>query len=229
MYLMYTDESGSLTDPDQHFFILSGIAVFDRRTHWIEQEMNTIAERFRPMDPFSIEFHGSPMRAGKQDWKGIPPTDRLEAAKEVLLICQKHKIRIFASVIDKRKSSGIDILERSFEQIASRFDMFLGRQYRKYSDPQRGIMILDKSSTEIQIQNLSRTFKHSGHSWGSLKNFSEVPLFIDSKASRLMQLADLVTFALKRHYVDNDSILHNIIEPCYDEEGGVRHGLYQLL
>ncbi|MEN2936757.1 hypothetical protein DIBJMFBN_00253 [Mannheimia haemolytica] len=37
MYLMYVDESGSTTDPTQKYFVLSGIAVFERNTHWIEK------------------------------------------------------------------------------------------------------------------------------------------------------------------------------------------------
>ncbi|MEN2881044.1 hypothetical protein POEJIIAE_02489 [Mannheimia haemolytica] len=38
MYLMYVDESGSTTDPTQKYFVLSGIAVFERNTHWIEKK-----------------------------------------------------------------------------------------------------------------------------------------------------------------------------------------------
>lgn len=226
MFLLYTDESGALTDPNQPFFILSGVAVFDRKTHWVEKDLISISERFKPNDPFSIEFHGSPMRSGKDDWRSIDVQSRITAAKDVLSLCVTHKLKIFAAVIDKSRMSGSDILESSFEQVSSRFDMFLTRCYRK-GDIQRGIMILDKSSTEIQIQNLSRTFKHNGYTWGKLKNFSEVPLFIDSKASKLMQLADLVAFALKRHFNDNDNVLFDIIKDCFDEEGGVVHGLYK--
>lgn len=46
MYLMYVDESGSTTDPTQKYFVLSGIAVFERNTHWIEKKMNVIASQF---------------------------------------------------------------------------------------------------------------------------------------------------------------------------------------
>lgn len=226
MFLLYTDESGALTDPNQPFFILSGIAVFDRKTHWVEKDLIDISERFKPGAPFSIEFHGSPMRSGREDWRNIDATSRITAAIDVLTLCKTHSLKIFAAVIDKRTMSGSDILESAFEQVSSRFDMFLTRCYRK-GDNQRGIMVLDKSSTEIQIQNLSRIFKHNGHTWGKLKNFAEVPLFIDSKASKLMQLADLVAFALKRHFNDNDDVLYDIVKDCFDKEGGVIHGLYK--
>ncbi len=226
MYLLYADESGALTDPNQDYFILAGVAIFERHTHWVEQDLIDIAKRFTD-DPFEIEFHGSPMRSGREDWRSVSVDDRLTAAKDVLAVCKKRKLKIFASVINKSQASGIDILESSFEQVSSRFDMFLKRCYRKNNQRQRGLMILDKSSTEIQIQNLSRSFKFDGHTWGQLKNFSEVPLFIDSKASKLMQLADMIAFALKRYYANDDDILFNEIKECFDSDGGTVHGLYK--
>ncbi|WP_456381549.1 DUF3800 domain-containing protein [Hydrogenimonas sp.] len=229
MYLLYADESGSLVDPNQDYFILSGVAVFERKCFWVEKDLIDISKRFDADDPFAIELHGSPMRTGKGSWRGIAPKERLQAAIDALSLCQKHKLRIFSSVIYKPGASGIDILELAFEQFSSRFDQFLQRCYRKQGDPQRGIIILDKSSTEIQIQNMARTFKFDGHTWGKLRNFSEVPLFIDSRASKLMQLADLIAFALKRHYADNDDLLYQYIKKCFDEEGGVCHGLFEKI
>jgi len=63
MYLMYVDEAGEPDDSSHKYFILAGVAVFERQTHWIEEELNQIAARFNPNDPDSVELHGSPMRA----------------------------------------------------------------------------------------------------------------------------------------------------------------------
>lgn len=51
-------------------------------------------------------------------------------------------------------------------------------------------------------------------------------MFLDSKASRLIQLADLVAFALFRAYEANDPMFYDVIRHCFDGEGGVEHGLY---
>jgi hypothetical protein len=118
------------------------------------------------------------------------------------------------------------LVEHAFEQLVSRFDLFLKRVYQKYDDPQRGLMILDKSSTEMRIQNLAREFKYSGHTWGQTKNYAEVPVFLDSKASRLIQLADLVAYAIFRNFEHKDPRWFDIIKNCFDAEGGVVHGLY---
>ena len=62
MHLLYVDESGSVSDPSQRFFVLTGVSVFERKTHWIEQKLNAIASRFDPANPHSVELHGAPMR-----------------------------------------------------------------------------------------------------------------------------------------------------------------------
>ena len=64
-----------------------------------------------------------------------------------------------------------------------------------------------------------------GTEWGKLRNMAEVPLFVDARASRLMQLADLVAFALKRRYEHQDGRLFDPIVPLFDSEGSALHGL----
>lgn len=229
MYLMYVDESGSTTDPTQKYFVLSGIAVFERNTHWIEEKMNAIATRFCPYsensDPYFYELHGSPMRSGKSEWRGIPMNERIDAIQDCLKLVQNNNIRIFAAVIERGYSSGQDTITECFEQISSRFDMYLSRLHYQ-GNTQRGISIFDKSSTEKSIQALARTFKNSGHTYGKLRNFSEVPLFLDSKSSRLIQLADLVSYAIFRYYEHNDSSFYDIIKNNFDYHNGRMHGLY---
>lgn len=227
MHLLYVDESGSPGDPSQNFFVLSGVSIFERQTHWVEAKLNEIVARFNPADPYALELHGSPMRSGKSEWKHFQKEDRFQAIKDCLTIIaeSRGKIRLFAAVIERGANNGDDPIHSCFEQVASRFDMFLRRLHAQ-GDSQRGIAIFDKSSTEKSIQNLARSFKHDGHSFGKITNFSEVPLFLDSKASRMIQLADLVAFSIYRHFQEGDSQFYEIIENCFDSAGGARHGLY---
>lgn len=226
MHLLYVDESGSPSDPNQSFFILAGIAIFERQTHWVETQMNEIAARFCPEDPYAIELHGSPMRSGKSEWRAFPMTDRVQAIKDCLDIIadSKGKYRLFASVVERGAHGADEPIKSCFEQLASRFDKYLQRSHSK-GKPERGIAIFDTSHTERSIQSLARSFKHDGHSFGKLRNFAEVPLFLDSKASRLIQLADLVAFAIYRHFQAGDSQYYEIIEKCFDSVGGTVHGL----
>lgn len=66
MHLLYLDESGSVADPSQRYFVLAGVSVFERTTHRVEQNINQIASRFCPENPYAIELHGSPVRSGRE-------------------------------------------------------------------------------------------------------------------------------------------------------------------
>lgn len=227
VHLLYVDESGSTTDPSQSFFVLSGISVHEKKTHWVEEAMNSIAKRFNSEDPYALEMHGSPMRSGKSEWRGFDYATRVTAMKDCLSIIAESKgqIRIFASITKQGVGDGSDTVSDSFAQIASRFDMYLARLHAQ-GNTQRGIAIFDKSSTEKSIQQLARDFKNTGHQFGRIRNFSEVPLFLDSKASRLIQLADLVAYAIFRKYEANDSTYYDVISGCFDNYRGTTHGLH---
>jgi hypothetical protein len=231
MHLLYLDESGSVADPNQRYFVLAGVAVFERTTHWVEQDLNKVAERFSPVEPHNIELHGSPMRSGRSGWKAYPLPDRLQGIKDALqVVANRHpkSVRLFGAVVKKSALEREDPVEHAFEQLASRFDLFLKRLYNKHGDAQRGLMVFDESSTEQRIQTLAREFKYIGHSWGKTNNFAEVPVFLDSCASRLIQLADLIAYALFRHYEHQDPSFYEVINKCFDSEGGGEHGLYVL-
>ena len=230
MHLLYVDESGSVPDPAQQYFVLAGVAVFERKTHWVEQKLNDVARRFDSSDPYKIELHGSPMRSGREGWKAHLLTDRLDAIKDSLKVgVAEHYpkgVRLFAAVVKKSALPGGDPVIHAFEQLASRFDLYLKRLHHRYGDSQRGLMLFDESATEQRIQSLAREFKYEGHTWGKTANYAEVPVFLDSKATRLIQLADMVAYAIFRKFEHNDDSFFCEIEKCFDSEGGIKHGLY---
>ena len=115
-------------------------------------------------------------------------------------------------------------MEFAFEQLCNRFDRFLLRLHR-LGDSQRGLVVLDKTTYETSLQGLSREFRKGGHRWGKLSNHAEVPLFVDSTATRMIQYADMIAFAVRRLYERHDSTFFDIIKASFDSEGGVLHGL----
>jgi len=145
MHLLYLDESGSVSDPTQQYFVLAGVAVFERTAHWVEQELNQIASRFNPHNPYAVELHGSPMRSGREGWKAHPLAARLKAMEDALsqgvTAFQAKGVRVFGAVIRKDTLAGEDPVEHAFEQLASRFDRYLQRMYAKHNDAQRARFI----------------------------------------------------------------------------------------
>lgn len=230
MNLLYADESGSINDPKQIFFVLAGVSIFERQGFWISEELDKIAERFNPGDPRSVELHGSPMLNGRGFWRQFPLPDRIQAMKDALsVLANSHPShRVFACVIRKSIVSPKDPVELAFEQLSSRFDYFLRRNHNR-GNTQRGIIIFDKSTYESTIQRLAIDFSDIGHTWGVIKNLAEVPLFLDSKASRLIQLADLIAYAIYRNYEHKDEQLFSIISKRVDSDGGQVHGLCEII
>lgn len=231
MHLLYLDDSGSPADPNTRFFVMAGFSIFERQTHWLETQLNPIAARFNPSSPESIELHAGPMRVGSDGWKKFSPADRVQAVVDALhlLTHPQTKIRVYAAVIEKSELGSAEIIPHAFEAIASRFDDFLTECYVRRKDPQRGIVIFDKAIFEQSIQSLSRVFKHEGHATGRLRNFAEVPLFLDSRASRLIQMADLIAYWIFRRYESGDDRGFDRILPFILRQGDQLTGLYEKI
>jgi hypothetical protein len=230
LYLLYVDDSGSVNDKSCEYCVLAGFAAYETRTFWIGKALDGIVSKYLPAYP-EIELHGSPMRTGKGVWRGVPKETRDNLIIDALrLVASDSGIRLFASVIAKTAVAGVDISGDLFTQVASRFDMFLGRRYKKNREAQRGIAIFDKSTEELTIQRLTHVFTATGHQWGKrLNNFAEVPLFLDSRMSRLIQLADLIAYAIFRHFEYKDSAWFSIIQNCFDADENGIHGLHTLI
>ena len=227
MYLLYLDDAGSVTNSSDRHFILAGIALFERQVHFLNELLEDIAKEISPHAPAEIEFHANPIQNGRGIWRSKDRHFRRQLIARGLSTVDRlrGKWALFGAVIEKAALPGEDVAEYAFEQIASRFDYFLQRMHQK-NNTQRGLMILDKTVMETRLQTIAREFKRDGHRWGKLKNFVDVPFFVDSKATRSVQYADLVAYALWRKYEKQDDEFFRIIESAFDAEGGVRHGLF---
>ena len=166
------------------------------------------------------------MLKGKNFWRNFKVVDRVQAMKDALsVLANSHPgNRIFACVIRKSVISPKDPVETAFEQISSCFDYYLNR-LKNRGNPSRGIIIFDKSTYESTIQSLATDFKKIGHTWDVIRNLAEVPLFIDSRASRITQLADLIAYAFFQHYEHRNDQFYSIIADRIDKDGGTLHGL----
>jgi hypothetical protein len=231
MHLLYLDDSGTIGDPQTAHCLFAGFSIFETVTHWLEKEINDIATQYSL--PPNFEFHASHIKTGKKVWRRISRDTRNEILLSLCHVIKNRSrdIRLFASVhsIARSQSQGIDLNTDLFTQVASKFDMFLRRIYLSHAKRERGIIIFDKSKSEYIIQKMTLKFKNVGHQWGTLRNLAEVPLFLDSKASRLIQLADIIAYAVHRHYNCQDSTYFSIIKECFDAEGTTIHGLHEYL
>jgi len=228
MYLLYLDDSGSVKNKNEQYFILGGVCLFERRIHWLTNRIESIAENAFPGNSRAIEFHASEIWSGKKaPWKAFTKFQRKNIIKEVLntLNDEPETTVVFACAIHKDSFPKQDPVELAFEDLCSRFDMFLKRRYVQTNESHQGLIVLDKSTYETSLQQLSIQFRELGTRWGTIRNINEVPFFVDSRASRLTQLADHIAYAVFRRYQAEDLGYFNCIEGRLDSEEGKLHGL----
>ncbi len=159
-------------------------------------------------------------------WRTIDSKKRASLVLRALdvLVNAHTSTRAFGIAVHKGALEGQDPLEYAFEEIYNRFDMLLTRLYRG-GENQRGLVIMDETRYDDKLRALSRQFRIKGTRWRELKNVPEVPFFASSHVSRLIQLADLVAFGMRRRYELSDGKFFDPIVSRFDRERGVIHGL----
>lgn len=228
MHLLYLDDSGSAENQNEDYLVLGGISLHENQVAYVTRELDKLAERIAPSNPDSVEFHASEIYSGRNHpWKNRKPEDKRETIKAVLKIAADAYATAcaFACAIHKDSFPGEDPMALAFEDLCSRFDKYLTRRTNN-NDPQRGIIIIDKSAQETSLQRLAKEFRVNGTRWGgSIQRLAEAPLFIDSKASRCVQLADHIAYAVFRRYNAGDTNYFDVIAHRFDLAEGVVHGL----
>ncbi|MBI5153659.1 DUF3800 domain-containing protein [Candidatus Poribacteria bacterium] len=227
MYLLYLDGSGNVANPADDYIVLGGVAIYEAQIFHLARQLDLLAERIDPAAPQDVEFHGAPMLAGKKDiWRTVAKAERVEhmMAAYRLLAAAHPTVVLFGAAVHKASCFPDDPFEYAFEQLANRFDLLLRRKFLKGHN-QKGLLIVDEDAYERRFQKLAIDFRTRGHRWGVLRGMVEVPLFVDSRASRLVQLADLVSYSLFRYYQGGDHRFLGIIQQRFDSLAGVVHGL----
>ena len=228
MYLLYLDDSGSSSNANEEYLVLGGICVFEPQVNHFTQELEAIAARLQPTNPDAVEFHASTIFSGRTPpWNTLDREARRNIIKEVLdVLAQSYgSAKAFACAVHKPSYPNHDPMEIAFEDLCSRFDMHLGH-LREQGDNQKGLIILDESTYEIALQRLAYNYRTLGTRWNTVvRNIVDVPLFVNSEASRCVQVADHVAYAVFRRYESGDSNYIDRILSRFDYDGRVLHGL----
>lgn len=227
MYLLYLDDSGSGGNVQETHLVLGGVLIFERQIHWITQKLEELAKSISPSNPELIEFHASEIFNGRTNpWKGMSKEERRDVIIKVLkiLVDSHDTTSAFACAVHKPSFSQTNPMEAAFEELCNRFDRHLGNMHQS-GNTQRGLIILDESSHETHLQALAHDFQSLGTRWGVLRNIPEVRLFVDSKASRLVQLADHIAYAVFRRYEHGDTRFLDIILGKFVKQDSILHSL----
>lgn len=110
----------------------------------------------------------------------------------------------------------------AFEQVVSRFHHYL--EY--YSQEAVGLIVQDNNETAARhLTNLMRRFHDRGTTWVQIPRIIETPLFVDSRLTGMVQLADLCAYATRRFFENGETDLFDRIYPRFDRVNGRLVGL----
>ena len=138
--------------------------------------------------------------------------------------------RVFAECIDKiyfdpsRATAPVD--EQAFEQVVSRFERFLQLVETSGGRQNFGLLIHDNNETVARKHTeLMKRFHEAGTLWTRLDNIIETPLFVDSELTRMVQIADLCAYAMRRYLENQETELFNLIFERADRRDGLAVGV----
>jgi hypothetical protein len=229
MQLLYLDDSGSSKNPKERHLVLGGVSLAEPQIHWVTQKLDELAQSIDPNNPHGIEFHASEIFSGR-----VAPWDKMKSKEErvgvikavlKILADSYESARAFAYAVEKSTCSpGVDPMQDAFEDLCSRFDHYLSR-VAAAGERHRGLLILDETTYETTLREMARNFRLLGTRWRAIRHLAEVPLFVPSHASRCVQLADHVAYAVFRRFEAGDSQYFDIIASKFDASNNVVHGL----
>lgn len=231
MHILYLDEAGIHSEAS--YFVLAGLAVFEREIYWYAQDLDAIQNRYFPDVDQPIEFHASSLRPTAPDdvpepFNRLSKEQRRQLLTDIYQIIRTRQGALFGAAIEKAWCTREEPYERAFEDLTSRFDLYLRRINAQQRQEERGIIAVAESSYRRNLEILGERFRGGSTRWGQIRTLADVPFFLPARNTRLLQLADFCANAIYGRYNSGLTRDFDIIAPRFDREQGRIHGLVHL-
>ncbi|MGC2208112.1 MAG: DUF3800 domain-containing protein [Candidatus Dormiibacterota bacterium] len=237
MYLLYLDDSGQASGSkprSSRYFVLGGLALHEEDCYPFTVRVDQLQQRLLPTAP-RLELHASAIWAGREEWGAISRDDRHALLDAIFHhLAEWVSLRgtapvFFACAIEKKSfMRNRNVQELAHEEVFGRVNSMMRRLHLS-GDSHRLLVIADDSSYEKLLQALVPQWKSAGSRISTLDSLIEVPLYVDSRASRLVQAADFVAWAVAQEYENGQSQYLNVLQPRFDHVDPVQHGLVHMV
>jgi hypothetical protein len=234
---MYVDESGTPGDRESEYFVMAGIAVFERSMLGLSRALDAIQDRYIPHYPGLLEFHASEIRSprGGTYWRAhVERVVREQIIEEIGQVIGNPQflnwVKLFGVAIQKQflNHDSSEVYERALNELCKRFDLFLQKQQQLTNQHHYGMLIFDESQLQTETRKLMYSYRTGQHEWVTTGRIVEVPFFADSRETRLLQAADYVAYSLFRRYEHGDISYFDRIGHAFYADSDVIHGLKHL-
>lgn len=237
MFLVYVDESGEIANPTEKFFVLGAMAVYETQAYFLSQAFDKVQDKWFPSALDPIEFHASKIYNGDgEPWHSVKRSDRnqilTDLFHEIGRVTPKG-LSLFGIALEKNAYSSPNQLESAFQELCGHVDAFISASNLSSSnegrDKNRILMILDSSKYHGHLDKLLLAYRlRGGTKFGRVRCFADAPTFANSSTTRLLQAADLVSWAVYRRYERSDTFFLDKILSRFQEKDGKIHGLMHL-
>jgi hypothetical protein len=230
MYLCYIDESGDPGKNGSKHLVLGAAMVFEGVWRDVQTDIEVlIGNAFPSPMQRPAELHMTELRRGKGCFYQLDLNARAELESKFCSMVGSYldkEISFIAAGADKgewlRKNpgkDGYDLYTTLFEQIVSRFDLYLRRRHAA-GEPNKGMVVLDEHSTNLAgvLKKKYSQVQRVGTQWYPTHNLIETALFLPSHESPGLQLADLCAYAAFRLLESGDVTLASKVRDCFDRE-----------
>lgn len=232
MFLLYLDDSGSAANPEEEYLVLGGICASERQVADLTVQLDELAARHDSANPEGIEFHASEIFSRRiAPWNGFRKKEEAQAVLlDVLKVAANaaSPASLVACAVHKKSFPGQDPMELAFREVCSWFEEFLRGRHTRTGTDERGMVVVDENAMETSLKQIGRDFRRERYALAENVYLIEGPHFVESYASRCVQLADHIAYSVFRRYNAQDNNYLNVILNRFQSDGRVLNGLRHL-
>jgi len=239
MKFCYADESGTSNEP---YAVMVGLVVDAARMHVTKADWRDLLNALSEIAGREVsEIHTVDFYPGNTPWRGLPGDFRASVITAVFewLAIRKHQI-VYSAVDTQRFESAFRTeapagdVETLWRFMALHISLALQKHHQTISNNKGNtVLIFDNEHREergfvdliLNPPEWTDTYYTYKSGQPRLDQIIDVPYFVDSCHVGLIQVADLISYFLRRHI----EIQEGVIPPRYDGENRLVTGWAEMV
>lgn len=231
MKFCYIDESGTGDEP---FAVMAGVLIDAYRMKPTKDDWIDLLSHLSGIIGKEVkEFHTRDFYAGNSPWRGIKGDERAEVITAIFEWFADRGHHIVYSVIDKAEFTNIfskhafsASIGNLWKTLALHIALAIQKNNQRLKNNKGNtLLVFDKhAQDEVNYSELllappdwTDTYYERGKKQAQLNQIIDVPHFVDSAHVGMIQLADCISYFLRRHV----EIAEGAVPPRYDGEAEV--------
>ena len=211
MYLSYIDTSGCPEKSDPENFVVVAVIIHDSLLDHMNKMVQDIKTKYFPnMCLNNVEFHVKDMLNHTGIYREVSIDTRYSILDDLFafISAKKTDLKIIGTITDKQIKRVRDIETFGYISVFERFNRYLAQRnglFKKASEtPERGIAIIDTGVKDQKLRSKLVPILKRGTPRPNFSYLQTDLLFINSKSSNLIQVADCISYCIRKYHRRNN-------------------------